>query len=61
MTPMDFVWVFVGGALYGLLALAAGHVLDWFWDRRRRGALPDDETYAQELFRAFRDRWKDRD
>ena len=56
---MWLFWVFLGGVLYGLLFLVCGVILDLFWDRRRRGGLPDDETYANELFRRYRDRWKD--
>ena len=42
MSAADLFWVFLGGVLYGLLMLLGGVVLDWFWNRRRRGALPDD-------------------
>lgn len=39
---MWLLWIFLGALLYGLTALAAGVVLDWFWDNRRRGSLPED-------------------
>lgn len=42
MTLVDWLWVFMGAALYGSLTLAAGAVLDWWWDRRRKTALPTD-------------------